>query len=163
VRKIAIMLLSMLACLPAKALASQITCTVTGPTSVVIMESSDETTETGAATCMISGVPLPSSAAVIDLLENPSDPEFDSTKPVSDYLEIDPGGNIVLLSDFGGKGLPTRPGAIEEGPEPLGFGSVAFPIAGTTYTVFSDVAPEPSTLLLFGSGLLALFARRKTR
>lgn len=147
--------------MPAKALASEITCTVTGPTSVTIMESPDGSDETGAATCKISGVPLPSSAAVINILENPSDPSFKTKKPVSDFMNITPDGNIVLMSDSDEKGLPDREGATIEVTEPLGFGPVVFTAGGTTYTVFSDVTPEPSTILLFGSGLLALYARRK--
>ncbi|MGH9680384.1 MAG: PEP-CTERM sorting domain-containing protein [Candidatus Acidiferrales bacterium] len=149
-----------LGCLPAQAFASDISCTVTGTNAVTIMESSNEADESGAATCKISGVTLPSSDVNIDILENQSDLNFDSSKPVSDYMEITPGGNIVLLSDSDTMGLPTRPTATVEGPEPVGFGPVVFNVDNTTYTVFSDLAPtpEPSTILLFGSGLLAFLA-----
>ncbi len=145
----------------------EITCKVTEST-VVVMESSNDAAEMGAGTCMISGVTLSSSAALINIFENPSDPEFDRSKPVSDRMEIDPSGTIVLLSDFGGMGLPARGGPSSNPPildvtEPGGFDPVVFTIDRTTYKVFSDVAPEPSTLLLFGSGLFALFARRKGR
>jgi PEP-CTERM motif len=158
-----VLLLLVVGWLPARASASSITCTVTGPTSVTILESANEADETGAGTCKITGVPLPSRSAVINLLENPSAPDFVSDKPVSDFMEITPAGEINLLSDANGKGLPARGGATLEVTEPVGFGPVVFTIEGTTYTVFSDVTPEPSTILLFGSGLLAFFARRKVR
>jgi PEP-CTERM motif-containing protein len=158
-----VLILLVLGFLPAKAFADGITCTVTGTNAVTIMESATEEVTSGDETCTISGVSLPSSAAVLDVLENTSDPAFDSSKPVSDYLNIDPSGNIVVKSDTDDMGLATRTEATVVGTEPLGFGSVVFSVGGTTYTFFSDVAPipEPSTMLLFGSGLLALFARRK--
>jgi hypothetical protein len=160
-----IVIFLVLASLPVRAFASDISCTVTGTNAVTIMESSDEASESGAGTCTISGVALPMSAINLDILENQSDPNFDSSKPVSDYMEITPGGNIVLLSDSDDMGLPTRTNATVAGTEPVGFGPVVFSAGGTTYTVFSDLAPvpEPSTILLFGSGLLALFGRWKKK
>ena len=166
-KKSLVLIVLVLGFLPAKAFADGITCTVTGTNAVTITESASEEATPSDTNCDITGVSAPSSAAVLDVLEDLSDPALDKSKPVSDYLNIDPnkdktGVHIVVKSDTNKQGLATRSGATPLGPE-VGFDPVIFSAGGTTYTFFSDVAPvpEPSTMLLFGSGLLALYARRK--
>src|ERR1700674_1822385 len=97
-RKSVVLILFVLGFLPAKALADGISlsCTVTGTNAVTIKESPDKGEEGDSATCKISGVSLPSSAAVLDILENPSAPDFDDEKLVSAYINIDHEGHIVL-------------------------------------------------------------------
>jgi hypothetical protein len=167
-KKSLVLIVLVLGFLPAKAFADGITCTVTGTNAVTIMESANESDEEGTQHCPSLEVSFPSAgegSVVLNILENPAAPGFDSKNPVSDYMEITPGGDINLLSDSDEKGLPDRggpsSGIVDVGPEPLDFGPVVFTAGGTTYTVFSDVTPEPSTIFLFGSGLLALYARRK--
>lgn len=147
---------------------SDVTCVVTQTSAtsdtVTITEAPDTGTGIQSSNCKVSGVFLPSSAEKVNVLES----GIPLSTGVSDKLLINPGGIINVQSDGDGLVTPFTSGlAVTEGPEGT-FTPVTWMISGTkgtgihkttgitTYVFFSDVTPEPGTMLLFGTGLLAL-------
>lgn len=118
---------------------------------------------------MVKNVFLPS--MMIDTV-NVLEKGIPLTKGVSDTLMINPGGVINVKSDGDGTGKLV-PGfspatfTVTEGPEgtfgPVTWGPVSgtrgkgkTKTSGTTTFFFLSDTPEPGTMLLFGTGLVAL-------
>lgn len=160
--------------MPGAALASKsnVTCVVTqtSPTSdtVTIAEPPDTGTKKETYSCKVSNVFLPSMIDTVNVLEK----GIPATTGVSDTLMINPGGviNVKSHGDGTGKlvaGFSTPTFAPTEGPEGT-FGPVTWgPVSGTrgkgvhtthgtTNFVFFSDTPEPGTMLLFGTGLVAV-------
>jgi hypothetical protein len=164
--------------MPGAALAakSDVTCVVTQTSAtsdiVTITETPDTGTSIESSSCKVSGVFLPSSAEKVNVLEA----GIPLSTGVSDTLLITPGGEINVESD-GASDLvtPFTSGiAVTEGPEGT-FTPVTWMLSGTkgtgihetmgttTFKFFSDVTPEPGTMLLFGTGLVAFGAILRRR
>lgn len=148
---------------------SGVTCVVTQTSAtsdtVTITEVPDTGTGIESGSCKVSGVFLPSSAEKVNVLES----GISLSKGVSDTLVITPSGQINVESDGASELVtPFSSGiAVTEGPEGT-FTPVTWMLSGTkgtgrnetmgttTFVFFSDVTPEPGTMLLFGTGLLGV-------
>src|SRR5579859_22557 len=151
--------------IPALIWADPLTCTQTGPDTILITEpglvsgTGEPLTEINA--CVLpAGVPAPALDALFDLTEpNASNPLL----PISDYFDITSLGVVTLTSDVMEIGLPSRPLIATAVPEVGSEGSngATIVVAGVTYDIISDApggaaVPEPSSILLMLTGVAVL-------